>query len=111
MKLASREFHFDLQNGKLDITDVFEPNEEVKVITENLVTYYPPKLGKNTIELKGKKHSCTIYIQGEDVNINCVPKTHSDHEGNPRSVYLIQWDLNVKPVTKAEFYIVKGMSH
>ncbi len=110
LKLASREFRFDLQDGRLDIGDVFEPNEEVRSITENLVTFYKPKLGNNTIELKGNKYSCTIFIEGEDVKLNCIPRTHYDHEGNPRTVYLIQWDLKIKPVTKAEFYIKKGCS-
>ena len=108
LKLASREFRFDLQSGRLDISDIFEPNEKVQSITENLVTFYSPKLGNNTIELKGDKNSCIIHIQGEDVTLNCFPKTHSDHEGNPRTVYLIQWDVILNPVTQLEFYIEKG---
>ncbi len=110
LKLASREIQFDLQSGRLDIADIFEPNEKVKSITENLVTFYPPKFGNNTIELKGEQNSCMIYIQGEDVTLNCIQKVHSDHEGNPRTVYLIQWDVPLNLVTKIEFYIEKGDS-
>lgn len=96
----------------LSITDTFLASGQTAKITENLITPFRPEIVQNTDEIqvliKGEKGTCmitsdTLWHCPEQIRI--LPKEHFLHDGTKTIVYLIQWELPVKPRQKTQCYI------
>lgn len=88
----------------LFVTDTFLSSEQTIKITENLVTPFMPKVVQDNNELRvliaGEQGTCTITNNTFwhcSRQIQILPKEHFLHDGTKVTVYLIQWELPVKP--------------
>ena len=93
LKSFVRTLDFSELEGMLSVRDVFQGDENLKIL-ENLVTPYVPEIRENRVILYGESHGCMLEIQTEEP-IHTRSMTYPDHHGNPVTVYLIQWEVLV----------------
>lgn len=82
---------FSLENGTLVIADEFEMPKGC--FTENIVTKGEVTQNGNELCIRGSKALCRIRPEGNIANLRVLEKMHSNHEGEPETVRLIQWDV------------------
>lgn len=94
----TRRLSFDKEDGTLTVEDVFESDGEI-MITENLMTQFPPEVEGDSIILLGKS-VCHIQILTGTKREQGLPRVltmeHWNHQGQKEKVYLIQWDRVVR---------------
>lgn len=91
-----RKLEFSLTNGDLKITDKFSALEQRETtVTENLITQMKPVLESDRILLTDGNISAALVIQGKDhiQDVYVRVYTHSNHRGQPETVYAIGWDV------------------
>lgn len=94
MKSLTREATFSLEDGCLLITDIVEGLQEQIVITEQLVTQGNVSCkDNNKLCIRGKVSSCEIQFSETPENLRVLEEIHSNHEGEPETVRLVQWDV------------------
>lgn len=90
LRSLRRRLTFSLTDGELAVEDVADG----AAMTENLVTYIRPVLTPECVLLRGEKVSAQIRIDHvvptRDVSVVEIP--HSDHAGNPMTVYALRWE-------------------
>lgn len=97
LKALRRTLDFRMEDGRLEVTDVFEQaGEGLLEIQENLVTPHRPQVRSDkTVLLAGRKNACVLQIETEE-EILVQEQTYADHEGRMRSVYLLRWSVPAK---------------
>lgn len=93
LKSLIRVLTFDMESGDLVIDDQIETTESTQCIIETLVTQIEPKIYGNLIVLEGIQYNGFVEIEGVTGKIEVECKTHSNHEGEEESVYLIRWQI------------------
>lgn len=102
-----REAAFSLKDGSLQITDevtFFKQADDMTEgpgnagraygsITEQLVTQGEVELRADGVHIMGATDSCLVKLPEEIQNLRVIEKAHSNHEGEPETVRLIQWDI------------------
>lgn len=93
-----RKLHFDLDTGKLELTDCF--SQIGCQVIENLVTQILPRVEKNCVILEQDGVRAVIEIQDEQVvsgqeSIVIKQQEHHNHAGAVEAVYQIQWKVNM----------------
>lgn len=88
----------------LFVTDTFFASEQTVKIAENLITPFKPEVIQDNNGLRvmivGERGVCTITSNTFGHcprQIQILPKEHLLHDGTKTTVYLIQWELPVKP--------------
>lgn len=92
LRRCLRTLDFHIGTGNLCIKDHFETEagEKPFSIVESLVTPLMPRVEGNRVLLKGEKHCCAI-VTDSHTEIRAAAHTYNDHQGNPTTVYLLQW--------------------
>lgn len=89
---------FSLETGTLTVRDCFEikePSEPlyVPLFTETLVTRGEVTLTGNKAVIQDKSAACEVKWQEAVRNLRITERIHSNHEGMPERIRLIQWDV------------------
>lgn len=89
---------FSLETGTLTVRDCFEikePSEplHVPLFTETLVTRGEVTLTGKKAVIQGKYAACEVKWQDDVSNLRVIERIHSNHEGVPERIRLIQWDV------------------
>ena len=100
-----RKAEFSLKDGSLTITDSFTLDDKAESFTEQLVTQGEVKPADGVIWMKGKKESCKILLPKEAERLRVIEEVHSNHEGVPETVYLVQWEIPLGPNKKNSTWI------
>lgn len=94
-----RTADFSLRDGTLMVSDCLEEKEQpermlpMPFCTETLVTRGRVTLQKQSIRIQGRYAACEVELQEDVQNLRVVEKMHSNHEGVPERIRLIQWDV------------------
>lgn len=87
----TRKITFERSDGNCLVKDKFVLNQG-KVVTENLVTSYKPRINENGFVIVTRKNAFEIVIEnGADYGIQ--EKTYIDHYGVKKMVWLMQWKV------------------
>lgn len=87
-----REFHFDIETGKLLVKDCFRFDQaRGQEVSENLITQIRPVVEGNTVLLKTEKGTCRVEVDALEGSIEVREYDHSNHQGVTEKVYGIQW--------------------
>ena len=96
-KKLSRTLQFNQENGNLQVSDRFVPGEafaETEVMTENLVTQILPEVNGNQVTLARDGVHVVLTVQvPENPEITVKEYAHSNHRGEPETVYAVQWKV------------------
>lgn len=99
VKELERETEFDMQTGKLTVTDRFT-FEKYSRFTEQLVTRGKVDIffheDASVVRITGDTAACEIHFSAEIHHLHCMEKEHSNHQGETEIVRLIRWDVPVK---------------
>lgn len=112
-KKILRRLQFDLDSGRLELTDSF--SEAGERVTENLVTQILPRVEGNRVFLEKDGVKAVIEVQDEQIasgqeSIVIKEQQHSNHEGIMEQVYQIQWKVNMSNgcgKSKAAFWVIR----
>lgn len=95
LKSFERCLRFHPETGVLTVSDAFEAEETAEkppVITESLITKWPPVLQGRYVLLKGEHQSCRLSLP-ENTAVQVSAVNYSDHKGIQQTVYLLRWDV------------------
>ncbi len=93
LKSLTRSLDWDENEGTLRVEDRFQVTERLQSIRENLITRWKPEIQGNTLRIQGPHSSCVVTIEGPEVNVECIRQDFSDHGGQHRDVWLVQWEV------------------
>lgn len=93
LESLTRILEWDPEEGILNVEDIFETTGNLKSIRENLVTQWQPEIEGSRIWIQGRKRACLVIVEGEGIQISCIPVEFSDHGGARQDVWLLQWEV------------------
>lgn len=108
LKSFLRTLDFSGVDGTLRVTDTFT-GDAALAVTENLVTPWRPEIAGSKITLCGKSHCCILTLHTQ-ADIQVKEQIYSDHHGNPRTVYQIQWPVPMDSGTAATHFEISAVS-
>ncbi len=105
-----RKLNFSLLDGELEVTDCFCFSRKQEV-GENLITKIKPEQSEEGILLSDGRWTAVLIIDGVDhlhgVQVTAHP--HSNHQGQPETVYAISWQVPLEDLNGTSRYRIKLM--